>query len=707
MSLHTSLGFVAQPELFDLTVRGIARDGRPSLPWIGALAGSPVVDVHTGETMHTHCPTQNPTQEFCVRVPAGTYSVLAYIRTRPANTPPDARFPIAPLNTTLVGDPELTVDADTTLTLDARDAVEVVVDTPADPEARANLGGAVDLNWHRTAENGKVASDAIVNNPGAQAEERLFMQPMDPVSVGSFEAGSRWRLEAPDVTMSVPGAPQLRLEPQYYRADWFSDFSWQFPTLRGRATMRVVDAGEGRAEDLADLDLEGALALIRRTNELPVAVQSNAAAAAGARMVAIYNDGPGSNTVPGGVANTTLQVPTVRLSGEEGNELLARLERGPVSVRADGNRASPYLYDLVYAERDGIPDHLRYKADPKHLVRVDRDIHSQATDEISYSEVSFAFQPSDAFSIATQHPLIGAPRSRTDYHVPDARTIWSYQMSTPERPYGNQTPHPDTARLDLESQLTTYPSAGRHSQRWLRQPVAPGLNPRLPVVRDRDWLVLGAAFPVIFQGVGMVDGDGHFSPAATTPGGEGFVTRFQLWHGDEVLWDTPNVPGGLLGKVALPTGDQQTYRMAFEVSNHAPWVQLSTRTRTEWSFQSAHTDSPTSLPLLTLAYDLDVDLRNQLTSLGLGSDKVAVRVGHQEGVDIPVTGLTFAVSYDDGERWQDLRTTRLGDGQYEVELDEHARRDARHISFRVSAKDAAGNTIQQEVIRAAALPSRR
>ncbi len=706
-ALHTPIGFVGQPETFDLRVRGIARDGRATAPWVGVNAGSPVVDVRTGETMTEHCATWDPKQEFCMRVPAGTYSVLAFIRTRPAGVAPDARFPIAPLNTALVGDPEVEVTGDTTLTLDARQAVEVVVDTPAHKDARANLGGAADLTWRRIAANGTATTDFILNNPGAQAEERLFMQPMGPVSVGSFGAGSRWRLEAPSIALSVPGDRHLTLDPLYYRMDWYSDFSRQFPVLRGTATMRVVDAGEGRAEDLAGLDLRGALALIRRTDELAVAAQSNAAADAGARMVVIYNDRPDSNAVPGGPADSRLQVPTVRLSGAEGSRLLDRLHRGRLTVRAEGKPASPYVYDLVYVERDRILAHLHHKAVPKDLVRLDRDFHSLASDEVSYTEGSFTFQPTDVLAMTTLRPVWDAPRSRVDYHVSDPKASWSYVMSTPERPYGNQDPHAETSRLDLESPLTTYAPRERRPQSWLGAPVVPGLNQRRPVVRLQDRLVLGAPLPLMFQSVGMVDGQHHFSLATTTPDDGGFATLFRVWRGDEVLWETEHVPGGISGAVSLPTADEETYRMAFEVANRAPWAQLSTRTRTGWTFRSAHTDAAEPLPLLTLAYDLGTDLRNVLSSRGHGSDQVAVQVGHQAGVDIRVTGLTFAVSYDDGGEWHGLRTSRRGDGRYVVDLDRHAPRDARFLSFRVSAQDADGNRIGQEIIRAVALPHRR
>ena len=468
-SLRTPVGFVGQPQLFELRVKGIARDGRPALAWVGSLIQSPVIDVNTGEKMTKPCPSPDPTLEWCMRVPAGTYSVLTYIRTHPAGEPANGYG--GGLNTSLVGDPELKVSGDTTLTLDARKASEVKVDTPANPEARANVGGAVELRWYRTASDGTVATDAVINNAGAQGEERFFVQPMDDVSIGSLEATSRWRLEAPNVTMTVPDAKDLKLDPQYYRMDWFSDSSAEFPMLDGKASLRVVDAGEGRAEDLAGLDLKGALALVRRTDDVPVAVQSNAAADAGARMVAVYNDDPGANPNAGGGADIRLKVPTVRLTGAEGSGLISRLAKGKLTVQAIGNIASSYLYDLVYAERHGIPANPHYQAVPKDLVRIDEDVHSLGTDGLSYSEGAFAFQPSDNMAITFLRPFLKAPRSRTVYHVSDTSTRWAYTMSTPERAHNAMDTSEDITRFDLQSLLNTYTPREHTSQSWLRAPV--------------------------------------------------------------------------------------------------------------------------------------------------------------------------------------------------------------------------------------------
>jgi hypothetical protein len=612
-----------------------------------------------------------------------------------------------PLHTSLVGDPQVLLDKDTTVVLDARKATEVQVDVRGD-RAVTNHGGAVQLTHARIPERGRTFTDMVVNFPGAQLEERLFIQPMS-VSKGDLATTSRWRLEAPDVTMVVLGHDRsLALQPRYYRRDWFSGNSWQFPRIDRRADLVVVDAGAGRPEDIARARLHGALALIRRTDSLSVAEQSNRAAAAGARMVAIYNDRPGDNANPGGPATTTLRVPTVRLSQAEGLALLQRSAHRRLTVRVDGTSASPFVYDLVYAERGSVPKRLHYVADKRRLVRVDRSFHSQDSDTATFSESTHARFPWDLYTIATDHPVLGAPRTRTDYHVYHPDVSWSYLVSAPERPYALGWPDAPPNFIDSEMSDVVYKPGEHARQSWLRQPLAAGVNPLYPPRRAGDTLLLSAGLgtPVSQQAIGLVDGRNLFAPVTTTPEGNGFTTRFQLHQGNELLTDTPYAPGGPEGTVNLTTGDRQTYRMSFEVQNQAQWARLSTRTRTEWTFGSARTSSPQTVPLLTLGYDLNLDLRNRLDSRRHGASQVGIRIGRLDAAAVSVRQFSFAVSYDDGRRWHDLRVRQAAHGRYLIDLPHRPPRDARYLSFRVRATGVNGDRVEQEIIRAVAITHR-
>jgi subtilisin family serine protease len=685
IAVRTPVAFEIEDVHYELTIDAIARDGRPARSWVNHVP-SVVFDVETGEPVHDQC-ASGPN---CFRVPSGTYSVMSYIYTKPAWAVADGSpYTDAPLHTTLAGDPELVVEGDTSVTFDARDAVEVTVDTP-DHASEANAGGAVELAWRRTFANGATAFDHDLNGAGAQVEERFFMLPTDDVTIGDFTATSRWRLEAPAVTLEAEGL-DLHLDPQYFRADWFSDHSWQFPGLEGERQLPAVDAGEATEADIAAADLDGALALIMRSDDRSVAEQSNRAAEAGAEMVAIYNDEPGLSGRLG-ATGTFLEIPTVRLSHEEGTALREALDSGELTMTASGTRQSPYRYDLVYAERGGISDDLGYTADTDTLITVDRDFYS-TLDQDTFSETSYAFQPGAASATGIITPLIGAPRTRVDYHVPDTAVEWQYLVTAPEMPYNHMSPQDPAGSLYLTSGLVSYEAGGHYEQSWHRQPLAPAFDPADPVTRQGDILVIPTA--------GVIDDGGNFTETPSDFFEGGVDSHFQIWHGDELLGETRQIPQGSL---TLPP-QSETYRFTYEVNNDSAWARESTRTSTEWTFVSESTDPDTAVPvsLLTLDYDLDLDMDNSFQRGRYGLNLLGLNIGDENGDRVRARTLTFSASFDDGETWRRMVVLPKWGGGYIVLLPNRAPHDGTgFISFQVAAADRYGNQIQQEIIRAAA-----
>ncbi|TDE10937.1 S8 family peptidase [Jiangella asiatica] len=688
-ALRLPVAFSVEAQHFDLTVRAIARDGRPSIPWATFVA-SPVVDVATGDPMWEPCTEQPAGLDRCVRVPAGTYSVMSFVYTKPAWADSDGlSYTTVPLHAALVGDPEVEVAADATVVLDAREAVEVEIETP-DHDSWANPGAAADMGWARVADNGVAATDNLLSSPGTQLEERIFLQPTDDVTIGSFAASSRYRLAAPEITFDVSG---LDLRPAYYQADLFSDNSWQFPMLDGEATMPVVDAGTATPGDLDGLDLDGALALVRRSDDVSVGDQANAAAAAGATMVAVYNDQPGSSGEIG-ATGIRLEVPTVRLSHEDGTALLERLRTGEVELSAVGTPSSPYLYELVHAYHDRIPSDLRHVADTDDLAAVERDLTVQV--DGSLTEVAWPLVDGWDYSVGIAYPVRSAPAARTDYYVADPGTTWEYGASTPEDAYGSFWPEPFVTPLRLTSTETVYDRPGVQDHSWLRQPLVPGFRTDRPLARDGDILIIPTA--------GYVDAAGNFGEATADGFGKGYAGLFQVWHGDELLGEVSGVelPSGT---IALPPGEE-TYRIDYSIDNRTPWAQLSTRSTTSWTFTSTHTDEVAVVPLLTLDHDLGADLTNRLPGPRerRGPAEVSVTVGHLAGADVPITDVTVEASYDDGATWRPLRVRGNSDDEYSAHLTARPPRGHNgYLSLRISATDAQGNRIDQEIIRAAAV----
>ncbi|MFG1678653.1 S8 family serine peptidase [Nonomuraea sp. NPDC049269] len=669
---------VEQQRRVELRVRGVARDGR------NARGGFTVLNLDEGTLVGRllpgdpaqPCTEQKSGTGTCLLVKPGTYSVLGHIFTMPATQ--DSTATGKPLNESLVGDPEMKITENTEVVLDARKAVEVAIETP-DHKTKRNMGAAAQLAWYRAGEKGTALRGGTNISPGGQIEERLFIQPTRKVTKGTFTVATRWRLEAPAITLTAPG---LALNPQYYDPVSFSDYATEYPKLDGTELFLAVDAGRGTAEEIKARDLRGKLAVIRRTDGVPVSTQSNAAAAAGARMVAIYSDHPGADITSGGTG-VKLTVPTVRLTQEEGLKLVERLRRLPVPVLAKGIVASPYTYDLYLREKGRVPDSLRYVVRDKSLARVESGYHSQLADDVTVNEARFVFEPWDTSSISTNRPLAKTPRTQVQYFTPDPDLRWSASAGSPERFYNTMWPHVDTPRMALSSpEFRSYEAGERVERTWFKQPLLPGVNPRNPLRREGDKLRVSME--------GFIDADGNYGDAYTSPFEHGMKTDFRLYQGDKLLQQTAYLPSGT---VTLPA-EKSAYRIEYDVRNEATWAKLSTRIRSVWTFGSERSAAATTvIPLLLAGIDAPVDLKNRARSAKLG-----VSLYRQEGAaSSAVKEVSLEVSYDDGATWRAARLRAKGGTNYEATLEP---RPSGFVSLRLNASDVDGNTVSQEVIRA-------
>ncbi|MCG5213018.1 S8 family serine peptidase [Streptosporangium soli] len=677
-TLRTLLAGNAEPERLELRMSSIARDGRATrtVANVVNLADGGLDGKAMPHDPIPYCPGDRTGE--CLLVLPGTYSVLGRVETMHPSKDPYDNNRGSVLHGSLVGDPEVEVTGDTEIVLDARKATEVLVTTP-DHRTHRNPGAASKLSWHRSPVQGPDSVDFYLG--GGNLEERIFIQPTERVTKGEFGVASRWRLEAPEITMKTPG---IDLRPEYYDSVWFSDDSTQYPRLDGTSILLAADARRAGAEDLAGMNLRGRLALIRRDPQVTVAAQANAAAAAGAKMVAVYSDTPGMDgAFPG--SGEKLAVPTVRLTHEEGRRLLDRMRRLPVTIVATGVVASPYAYDFYPREEGRVPGKLEYVARARSMARVDMTFRTQQAGNTVIAETRTGRQSWEDAAYDFWRPVRRTPFTRADYITADPGVTWSAMVITPE-PYQNvHWQPPEISRtLLVETDERSYRPGSRTALDWLKQPILPGLPPYDPVRRQGDRISVNLQ--------GFADAHGNMGPAWSEPFEGGTKTGFRLYQGDTLLAETTREA---VGTIALPEA-AATYRMEYDLALHAPWARLSTRTRTVWTFGSQRPGGAvtTTVPLLIADYDIPSDLRNRSTS-----GKLGLRLRHQKGsATSAIKDVSVEVSYDDGATWRAAERLRAKGGDaYEATL---GRGTGDHVSLRVKAADGKGGTLTQEVIRA-------
>jgi hypothetical protein len=661
----------AEDDLVELRFDVLDRYGRPGIAHVN------VFEVETGavSTYRTlpgdpaaECTAKPSSSAPCILVPPGTYSLMALVTTMPADQRSDQKT-LTIQNLSLVGDPEVEVTEDRVITFDAREANRIEVRTPGARTTAAD-GGAMELGYTRTAANGR--SIRVYQRPSIALDHNFYMAPTDAVESGDLQTLTRIRLEAPDIELSAPHARGLH--PEYYDPVWFSDVSSQFPVYDGRDRLRVIEVGHATPSDLAGKHLRGALALAERSDDLSVAEQSNRAAAAGAELVAIYNDGPGDNGDPNGTG-VTLEVPTVRLTRAEGRELLDLRRHDRVTVR--GEAATPYVYDMVLKEKGAIrerPTYTAVRGEDGNLSEQIREFHGQPGVPSTFSEAAYPWQPGDAFAVSTLFPVRGGAQERPEYRLADPDTRWSFASATPETRYNALFPHDPVLPMFLsDPDLRTYAAGERVRKPVGAAPITAGPNPAVPFERSGDRMRVYIA--------GFVDADGNHGAPYTDD--SGMRTHLVIRADGEIVGETTARPQGV---VQLPSGDSRV-SIAFDSENPQPWNQLSTRTETEWAFDSraVPVGEVSVQPAIVADYDVDVDLRNRTRKRTFD-----LTLSHLDGSDAPIDA-TVEASYDGGRTWReaavrgDRVTLPRGDG---------------FVSLRLHATDEAGSELTQRIIRA-------
>ncbi|MCX4513927.1 S8 family serine peptidase [Streptomyces sp. NBC_01619] len=647
-AVHTAVSMTVRGAMRKLTLRFIDREGRPGVV--------PVLEMYGSDHRYDlFAFTRDGTVE--VTLPADTYFLKALV---PGDT-------VKGWNLTQVLRPELTLDRDMEVVLDARTAKPIEVRTPKASEQQ----GMIHFGAYRAVGIRKIASTTVEFD----SIRTVFATPTAKTAKGTFEFYSRWRMVAPRLMARVQGSGAPELNPVLFNYS---------PGVDGTRRLPVVLV---EPESLAGKNLRGKAVLMRTNGAFPDQVA--AVARTGAAALMIINEFPGPVWQPWTPTGERDPLITMHVPQEQGEALAAWLKRQghrETTLELSGTSASPHLYDLALIEKEAVRSRLSYQVSDTATATVEARYHRPGAEGWT-GEQRFAWRPwqGTSFVMETQSS-VKLPSARTET-VSAGDTVWLERVThkSPWNLWGS-------LGGGMTGGLHQYAAGQRLREDWygaVVRPAAPAGNPAFRSVRAADTFDLRLAE--------FADGDGHYAFAGDD---ETDKVRTRLYRDGTQLADQI-WPWG-----AFPAGsDKGSYRLRLETSRTSPSWAYSTRTDTSWSFRSTPPAAGERelMPLVMLDYDVPVDVRNEID--GSSSAKFRVTARHQDGwTGARIAGMRVWASTDDGAHWVQVPVSKSGNGSgsgtYDVRLDRSVLRHADSVSLRVKAWDGSGNDVDQTVVRA-------
>ncbi|SCG65490.1 Serine protease, subtilisin family [Micromonospora inositola] len=635
---HTLIGVGKEAERYNLSITAKDRSGEPlsGLLWVAGKNFSHFYGIDESGTLN-------------LRLPVDTYAAFLEADVQGTHGPHS-------LGVALLSAPEIVLDRDRAVTLDASAARQVRAVVPketTDSHAHMDVYRSFD-SAHR------VMSTAGTFMPGYDS---MWALPTgNKVTKGDFSFGARWRKEEPALTVASDKRS-------------FDDLRFQRgskPLPDGRMTLDTIFAGQGAPADYAGLKAHGKIVVVRRNDTVVLEQQEAAAAQAGARLLLVVNDGVGRLAPWPRQPIISLPflppVSVATLTQDEGEELITQIQHGKTPLTLVSSRVTDYLYDLVRHYVGAIPDDLTYQPTEEDLARVDVSFRNYRPNRATEyrSDIWQGFITGASF--LNEAPAQG---ERTDWVSADNTDIqWKERAQLP-------------GEVQETASAVRYKAGTTSDLHWFGPIHRPRLDNQTGGNRTDD--KIDAAIP------GWGDsGVDHVGITVSNPLVRNTVT---LYQGDTLLstWPADYMAVSGLSPQRLP------YRLVSE-NSRGDWKNpYSTSTRTEWGFTSAAGDPGTSavLPLIQLDYKVDTDTAGKASR----NADLVVTPSHLAGgpSSNAIGDVTLDVSYDDGATWQQAALNHIGDG-WETML--HAPAGATYVTLRASAHDNQGNSVTQSITRA-------
>jgi subtilisin family serine protease len=634
-AVHTNLGMYVEEERHDLTLSVKNRAGQ--------YVATTLVLQRFGEVDPYYLSTSDsgPTT---VRLRPGTYSAFTYL-----DVP--GLHGAESMGVALLGDPEVVLDQDRNVTLDARQAREVTAAVPKRTEDRILI-----MDWYRTDGADSTIGDQYLLPPWV---DTMFALATKQVTRGAFEYETRWRKAYPLLTITDRGRDVPFLgQPGSTR-------------YANKLQTNALYLGTGAPEDYAGQDVRGRAVLVTRSDQLTGQQRAQAAAAAGAEMLIVVNDSPAKLIEWVGNDDLSLSpITVVSVTSTTGAPLIDQARRGQLRLGLEGVPDSPYVYDLVDPHPGRIPADLAYKPRPGDFAIVDMRFHGD--EPIAGGEFRADYRPYRTYGAG--FPLWqDMPGTRTDYLSITPGTTWS-----------------ESAIGGHELELVSI--SDRHAY-------APGSRTTVdffgPIVRPRNNPPFWSSF--------RADGWMSFNVQPWADGNAGHA-GFMQW-GDQLTFtvfqdgvEVKKTEGWASATIEDNPSGTTHFTLDLQAGRDPAHYRLSPRTHTVWEVVSqpvAHPEDLDLMPLLQLDYAVVTDMAGNAPGgpqhLGLTPSHLAGAVGAGQ-----LTGAALEVSFDDGVTWRNVTLTREG-GTWVAGF---IAPTTGFVSLRATASDSAGNKITQEIIRA-------
>jgi subtilisin family serine protease len=351
-----------------------------------------------------------------------------------------------------------------------------------------------------------------------------------------------------------------------------------------------------------------------------------------------------------------------------------------VAPRATSAGDSPFLYDLLF-RGPRFPNPPAYHLDRAGVARLARvDNHFRSLDDqqpVDYQEARLCMAPQDAFGSAASQELT-VPSERIEFVSP--APVSCSQDVIRFTPNGSVT--------DLFGASPPYRKAEHVSDTWFGAP----LKPEGFAERDATNMLVA-----VNDLVDSKEHTGFFLEFNDPPLAS---TRLRLLENGKVLLDTPDQFGVV--KVS-----KRTARFELVRDLTAPmFFTVGPQSHTTWRFTSS-VPAPArgvvypALPQLGYGVDLD-----QVNTAPAGKALTVDLTGFHLPGTTPssrVTSATLWFSTDDGRTWTPVKLHPRAIGRFRGTLPGSALTAGGFVSLRASAKDAAGATIDQTLIRSFAI----